>query len=176
MGKGAPVVPPLGPEARGPLAVACAGASRLCHGFGLRWFGSSLAWCVPVPRFRWLVCGSSLAGCLPVPREGFDFDLDLDFELDLDFDLPERIAGPHSTRTLCRGSVQALCGRCAGYPVSAGRQAGDECPGGCCWFWPGLGPDGLGSVGTKGYHAAGAGGLARLYHRDWAASPPPSSG
>ena len=204
VGKGAPVVPPLGPEARGPLAVACAGASRLCHGFGLRWFGSSLAWCVPVPRFRWLVCGSSLAGCLPVAREGFDFDLDLDFELDLDFDLPsapllispsgcggeirsgadgsarrvdagrrgaERIAGPHSTRTLCRGSVQALCGRCAGYPVSAGRQAGDECPGGCCWFWPGLGPDGLGSVGTKGYHAAGAGGLARLYHRDWAASP-----
>jgi hypothetical protein len=61
--------------------LAGAGASCLCDGFGLRWFGSSLAWCVPVPRFRWLVCGSSLAGCLPVPREGFDFDLDLDFGL-----------------------------------------------------------------------------------------------
>jgi hypothetical protein len=79
VGKGARVVNPLGPEARWPLT--CAGASCLCHGFGLRWLDSSLAWCVPVPRFRWLVCGSSPAGCLPVPREGFDFDLYLDLAL-----------------------------------------------------------------------------------------------
>ena len=98
--------------------LAGAGASRLCHGFGLRWFGSSLAWCVPVPRFRWLVCGSSLAGCLPVPREGFDFDFDLDF--DFGFDLPAgpmlaeggagRSWGPHSGGTACRGAVRVLCG------------------------------------------------------------------
>ena len=56
----------------------CRVRSACCHGFGLCRFGSSLAWCVPVPRFRWLVCGSSLAGCPPVPREGFDLDLDLD--------------------------------------------------------------------------------------------------
>ena len=63
VGKGAPVVPPLGPEARGllTLTLTFAGASCLCHGFGLRCVGFLAGLVRPVPRFRWVLRVSSPA-------------------------------------------------------------------------------------------------------------------
>jgi hypothetical protein len=68
VGKGAPVVPPLG--AGGPRSLDVdfdlAGASCLCHGFGLRCVGSSLAWCGLCHGFGGVLRGflASVASCL----------------------------------------------------------------------------------------------------------------